>query len=344
MTTRREFLAVACSAPVLLAAAPQKLRLGGAPTAFALRSRAAREANTPFDIIEHCHAIGLGGVEMTLPSTGADAVRSLRERLASYDMYLVGNARLPKEPGDVADFEAQVRANKEAGALALHAALTGRRYEVFDTLDAFKQHFEQCQKSVALAEPVLRRHRMRLAIENHKDWRFAEHVAWIKRVSSEWVGTCVDFGNNISLCEDPLELVQAHAPYAVTAHIKDMAVDEYENGFLLSEVPLGEGILDLPKMVQILREANPNVVFELEMITRDPLKVPVLTDKYWVTFDDPFSPLPRRDLVRTLALVRAKRSKTPLPQISGKSSAEQVRMEDDFNSKCIAYARRYLDL
>jgi len=64
-----------------------------------------------------------------------------------------------------------------------------------------------------------------------------------------------------------------------------MAVQEYEEGFLLSEVPLGEGFLDLKKMVAILQKANPTIQFNLEMITRDTLKIPCLTPKYWATME-----------------------------------------------------------
>jgi hypothetical protein len=53
-----------------------------------------------------------------------------------------------------------------------------------------------------------------------------------------------------------------------------MAVAPYEDGFLLSEVPMGEGFLDLETMVDMLRQKDPNIVFDLEMITRD-LKVPI---------------------------------------------------------------------
>ena len=44
------------------------------------------------------------------------------------------------------------------------------------------------------------------------------------------------------------------------------------------------------------------------MITRDPLKVPCLTDRYWATFAD----LPGRHLARTLSLVRS-HLRDPLP-------------------------------
>ena len=147
----------------------------------------------------------------------------------------------------------------------------------------------------------MRKHRIRLAIENHKGWRAAEQAAWIKRVGSEYVGVCFDFGNNISLCEAPEETFRLLGPLAIFCHIKDMAVELYPDGFLLSEVPFGEGILNIPSMVaDAPRERDPNMLFCLVMITRDPLKIPVFTDKYWVTFEDAASPLPGRDLARVL--------------------------------------------
>ena len=38
----------------------------------------------------------------------------------------------------------------------------------------------------------------------------------------------------------------------------------------MSEVPLGEGMLDLPKIMSALLKGNPNLKFSLEMMTRDP--------------------------------------------------------------------------
>ena len=117
---------------------------------------------------------------------------------------------------------------------------------------------------------------------------------------------------DIALLEEPLAVVEALAPFAFSTHLKDMAVQEYEEGYLLSEVPLGEGFLDLKKMVAVLEKANPKVQFNLEMITRDPLSIPCLGEKYWATLDR----VPGRDLARALAWVRANPRKQPLPRIS----------------------------
>src|SRR5580704_15576848 len=222
--------------------------------------------------------------------------------------------------------------------------MTQRRYEQFDTLAAFKADFERCQKTIALAEPVLRKYKMPLGIENHKGWRAAAQAAWLKRVGSEWVGVHLDFGNNVSLCEDPAETLRILQPYTIACHIKDMAVEPYEDGFLLSEVALGVGFMDIKGMVASLKKKDPNMPFALEMITRDPLKIPVFTDKYWATFDDTYSPLPGRDLARIFQIVHKNKPKSPLPRTTGMSAEAQLKLEDENVTKSINYARQYLDL
>ena len=137
-----------------------------------------------------------------------------------------------------------------------------------------------------------------------------------------------------------MELVEAFAPWAFAVHLKDMAVQEYDDGFLLAEVPLGEGILDLPKIVQTLRSRHPEVQFSLEMMTRDPLMVPCLTEKYWAAMAD----VPGRDLARTLKLVQARSRKEALPQISHLSQSEQFTVEEENVRRCLAYAREHLNL
>ena len=86
---------------------------------------------------------------------------------------------------------------------------------------------------------------MPVGVENHKDWTVEEMVPLLKSYSSDYLGACIDFGNNMSLLDDPMDVVEGLAPFVINTHIKDMAVEEYADGFLLSEVPLGEGILDL---------------------------------------------------------------------------------------------------
>ena len=344
MTRRQLLLTGAVLLRRAAAETPQSPNLGAAPTGFGAHLRAAREAQKPADLVDVAHDLGLGVVETRLAPNDPDAARKLRQKVETYGMRVILDAPLPRDESDVARYDAAVRACKDAGAISMHAAMTQRRYEEFDAFEPFKAGFERCQKQVALAEPVLRKYRMKLGIENHKGWRSAEQAAWMRRVGSEWVGVHLDFGNNISLCEDPADTLKNLAPYAVAGHLKDMAVQPYPEGFLLSEVPLGEGILDLQAWVRTLREKDRSFAFDLETITRDPLKIPVFTRKYWVTFDDSYSPLPGRDLARTLDIVARNPPKSPLPRTTGLTSAEQARLEDDNNRRSIEYARTKLGL
>ncbi len=323
----------------LRAQSPMLKNMGGEPPGFGHRSRAGG-----FNILEHCRGLGLGAVRMSLPSSDPAAVSELRKKIDSYGMRVIISLPTPKEAGALPQYEAAVRAASELGAVTTHASFTARRYEEFDTFEAFKASFERHQRSVELAEPVLRKYKMKLAIENHKGWRAAEHVAWIKRLGSEWIGACYDFGNNMALCEDPAETLRLLAPVTIYVSFKDMAVAPYDEGFLLSEMALGEGMLDLPGMVKVLQQKDPNMIFALEMITRDPLKIPVFTKKYWTTFDDSYSPLPGRDLARMLEIVRTTPPKTPLTKTTGLSAPDALKLEDEMINRSIAWARKNLSL
>jgi sugar phosphate isomerase/epimerase len=346
---RREVLAACATAlPALsnLTAAERRQRLGMVIYSFSMRSGRNRTASgqglqDPLNFLEHCHKLGAGGIQVGIGTRDATYIAKLREKLAATEMYLEGIVKLPREEADLERFTAEVQTAKDAGVHILRTAmLNGRRYEAFDTAAAFRKAAEHAHHSLQLAEPILARADLRLAIENHKDWRTGELVAILQRLKSRHVGVCVDTGNSIALLEDPLEVVKAYAPWALTTHLKDMAVAEYEDGFLLAEVPLGLGFLDLKRIVAILRQARPEIRFNLEMITRDPLKVPCLTPKYWETSAD----LPARNLAQMLTLVRRRASRQPLPQISKATPEQQLAAEDRNVQESLAYARKYLDL
>jgi sugar phosphate isomerase/epimerase len=255
-------------------------------------------------------------------------------------MFVEASAGLPADQNGIEKYEAVVRTARHAGAKVICVAMGGRRYEQFDKAEQFKAFKERSWKSVQLAEPVAAKHHVCLAIENHKDWRVSEMLDMLNHISSEYVGVCVDTGNSFALLEDPMAVVEAYAPYAFATHLKDMAVAEYEDGFLLADVPLGQGLLDLSRMTQLLRKGRPEINFGLEMATRDPLKVPCLTQKYWATFKD----VAGCDLARTLRYVRANAKPSHLPRVSHLPLDEQIRLEEENIAKCLAFAAERLNL
>jgi sugar phosphate isomerase/epimerase len=347
---RRQFLAAAAlpfaSMLAGAAGADRRKRLGVVQYSYALRLSADRAAgkagfSDPLTFLEHCHELGAGGVQIGLGTRDKDYLARLRKKLDAYGMDLEGTIRLPKDRAETEHFTAEARCAREAGVKVLRTVLLGgRRYEQFASAADFRRDREQAEQSLKLAEPIIAKNNLLLAIENHKDYRASELMDLLQRFDSRHVGVCVDTGNSIALLEEPLEVVRTLAPRAFTVHLKDMAVAEYDEGFLLAEVPLGEGFLDLSKMIALLRAARPEIRFNLEMITRDPLRVPCLTEKYWATFAE----VPGRDLARTLALVRKHKPAQPLPRISPRSTKEQLAIEEDNVRKSLAYAREHLEL
>ena len=360
--TRREMLAAAGSAALLSSLKPAAAQtqimknFGVAGTSFGARSRAGGGRGVgagrgapgsapadkpflpPFDIIEYAHANHCGVVEIAAPAPDPESIRKTRDKLEVYHLRTLMSPRLPQDQSEVPVFDAALKLCKEVGAYCVLTALTERRYEEFDTLEQYQASFARNQKMVALAEPVLAKNKIRLGIENHKGWRAVEQADWLKRVSSEWVCVHLDFGNNLSLCEDPLDTTKILLPYVISCHIKDMAVEPYDEGFLMAEVPMGDGILDLKGMIGLLQGKDPNIPFTLEMMTRDPLKIPVFTDKYWVTFGD----IPGRDLAHILDVVRKNKPKYPLWHTTGMTLEAQVKLEEENNQKSIEWARRNL--
>ena len=322
-------------------------RLGIGEHSFSVRNGGSSDApaaerfNDPLRFLDYCHGIGAGGIQVGIGTRDAAYTKRLRDRAAQRAMFVEGSVRMPKDAGDLARFEGDIKTAAEAGARVVRTVmLSGRRWEAFETAAAFREFSERSWKSLVLAEPVVARHRVRLAIENHKDWRISELVTMLKRMSSAWVGVCVDTGNSVALLEDPNDTVEAYAPWAFATHVKDMAVREYRDGFQLSEVPLGQGFLDLRRIFATLVTARPDVQFSLEMITRDPVTVPCLTDRYWATFDD----VRGRDLAASMRRLRALWSEKPLPELSKLQRTEQLDTEERNVKSSLEYARRHLGM
>lgn len=317
------------------------MRLGVAEASYMMRAyrNIPSEAFPPFkgamDMLEHCASLGFGGVQVSIGKWDADYAKTMRRRNDRLGLFLEGSVRLPKDDSDLNRFESEVSAAAQIGIDVIRTVcLSGRRYETFKSAEAFAEFRKNSEAALKRAEPIIRKHRVKLAVENHKDWTIAEFKEILNTLGSEWVGITLDTGNNISLLEDPMEVVRELAPYAFSVHLKDMAVAPYADGFLLSEVNLGTGYLDIEEMIRVIRQAQPTVRFNLEMITRDPLLVPCLTPQYWETQPK----VSAGELAQYMQGIRNMK-KMSLPVISDVPEDEQLRLEVENNRTCLNTAQ-----
>jgi sugar phosphate isomerase/epimerase len=334
--TRRGFAATLAGAAAAGAQAAARSGLGLSPDCFVI----ARPPRTPYEYLQYGYDRGAGGVQAVIPpNVDSEYLKKTRERVEQLGIYLEITTMLPDN--DTAQFEAVVKAARECGATCLRSVcLRGRRYETFNSLEEWKTFVTESHRKLQLAAQVVERHKFPLGIETHKDWTVEEMVPLMRQFGSEYVGACPDFGNNLALLDDPVEVAEALAPYTVMVHIKDMAVEEYPDGFLLSEVALGQGFLDLKRMVDAIRRVRPKAHFSLDMLTRDPLKVPCLTEKYWATFVERNG----KYLARTLRAVRANKPRKPLAILTGMEQQARLDLEQANVRESVSYARDVLGL
>lgn len=292
-------------------------------------------------LLEESFRLGAAGIQADLAGADATAAAEIRRRAEKYQMYVEATVVSPRSADDVARFERDVQLAKAAGAtLGRTAILPGRRYEEFKSLAQYREAEQHGLQSLQWAEPVLARQQFHLAVENHKDQRITEKLETIKRVSSQFIGICVDVGNSVTLMEDPLDTARAFAPWAFTVHFKDQAVRENADGFWFADVALGEGFIDLPAVVKILHEAKPDLHLNLEAITRDPLNVPVLEKDFWVTMPD----TPASELAAILRLIKTRSASKPFVTVSQLPIEQQLAFELKTVEQSFTYARERLGL
>ena len=293
----------------------------------------------PFRFLRHCQSLGAGGAHVGLGTMTSNEAGKFREEAEQYGMFIDAILSPPKDESDLPRFEAEVKTARKVGVQSARTVIIpGRRYERFKSFEEFQEFERRGRRMVELAAPIVEKYRVPLAIENHKDQRIEDRVKLFEQIDSEYVGACVDTGNSFALLDDVYGSIEALAPYAFSVHLKDQALTEYEDGFLLADIPLGQGSFDLKSMVSLLRANKPKLKFSLEIITRDALKVPCLTDEYWDSVPDASG----RDLARSLRFVRNNQAQGQV--ISTLPLEKQVESEDANIATSLKYASQELGL
>jgi sugar phosphate isomerase/epimerase len=347
MTTRREFLGGGAAALVglmgaeaLAQALPPKspMGIGSASLNGYNAVVGSKNGNSLIGMIDYVRSLGGGGLQ----ASASGDLAAVRKRLDDLGMFFEGNARLPATMAeDTAAFEKSLLDTKAAGGTVARTVSrapqgsSGRRYEFFKSYADFKAWQDNANAIVLKCLPIAERVGVKLALENHKDRQVADHAAFLKKTSSEYLGSLIDPGNNVSLLETPEETVNALAPFVLATSLKDMGVAPYQDGFLLSEVVFGTGATDQAALFRIMRKHNPKVNMVEELITRDPLKIPCFTDAYWAGFQAK----DQKRMDATLAWVKAKQTK--LPYVDQLPVEERFKVEEDNHRKTIDWGRTF---
>ena len=116
------------------------------------------------------------------------------------------------------------------------------------------QQIDKMSENFAIAAEIARSYNIPLAWENHLDYRASDMVEVIKKVNSDYLKVSFDTANPFTVCEEPVEAAKLLAPYVATVHLKDFRVIPWTvDGPRILGCPLGEGSVDLEKILEILQ-------------------------------------------------------------------------------------------
>jgi sugar phosphate isomerase/epimerase len=158
---------------------------------------------------------------------------------------------------------------------------------------------QQIDDTITVAKgvaPLLRDLSLKLAIENHADLSTYELLEIVSKIGSDVAGICLDTGNTMVAMEEPLAATKRAAPFTVATHLKDAIIVFGDDGLVLSPRSVGQGVLPVAEIIQVLNSANPNIALSIEdygML----LSVELFNDEYVSSFAE-VSPNELAHLVR----------------------------------------------
>jgi sugar phosphate isomerase/epimerase len=244
------------------------MKLGAVASALVVER--TPEAMRPENLCAAAHRLGLQQVE--LPSRGWNEpgwVERMGELQARYGLEVeLGFGDKYIEHGDAQPterFAAFVeRACRPLGVRIVGTVshLHGGRWLKEPPLD---EQLDRLAAALRRLAPVAEAGGVRLAIENHADYRGHELAGVLARVGSPAVGARLDTGTAYCAIEEPVTAAEALAPYTFATHIKDEIVGAEPGnrglppgGLLaLRGCVLGEGHVDLPAIVALLAARGP---------------------------------------------------------------------------------------
>jgi sugar phosphate isomerase/epimerase len=225
------------------------------------------------DFLLRAHELGVDGVSLEscfLPSLDKEYLSQVRQLLDRYNLERVFAWGHP----DGLEGGTNQNAYREMIACFESAQSIGARVmRVVGSSLMFRgqPHGPQIDRLTAMfreAMKVAEEYGIRMAVENHIDFTADEMLRLLTSVNSPWLGINFDTGNFLRLLDDPIKAMAKLAPYVYATHIKDLkpqrgvAADEW---YFFSSTPVGDGLVDNGKLVQLLSDAGYDGLLAVEI-------------------------------------------------------------------------------
>ncbi|MGC8667498.1 MAG: sugar phosphate isomerase/epimerase family protein [Chthonomonadales bacterium] len=200
-------------------------------------------------------------------------------------------------------------------------------------------HYEAVLGILRSVAPYARDLGVAIAVENHQDATSYDLVHLCEEAGADVVGVCLDTGNSLAVCEDPVEAARRVAPYVRHVHLKDYRMYFAADGFRLTRCVAGDGVVDFPRILQVLADVPHSLLPGIEVGAQASRHVTLLQDDWWM----PYGARPLGDLLAVLRILWAHGLPSDrdwrTPWEKGAPSATVVRDEMRTFLKSVTYFR-----
>jgi sugar phosphate isomerase/epimerase len=317
-------------------------------------------------MLDYCARLGLENVQFServfLASLDKKYLHSLSRRagelgisieagILSFDRY--SNLFKPELGTGEQQLSDMINAAKTLGSPIVRCVLGNQADRVGGPIP-FGKHVEEGLRVLRAVSSLARDLEVTIAVENHGgvDFLARELKAFVEDAGTDYVGVCLDTGNPAVAGEDPVFSAEVLAPYVVSSHVRDSRIWIVPQGAMVQWVPVGQGCIDLRRILEILSENAPAAPINLEIITgipNQPRLIPYSDpdSEFWKIYPGVLA----RDFMRFIEL--AKNGKpNPLEQVTQPPDTlklqtgelgEQLRAQQRLHlEESVSYARTVL--
>jgi sugar phosphate isomerase/epimerase len=225
------------------------------------------------DFIEFARSLAVDGVSIEscfLPSVEASYLADIRAMLDSYNLdrvYAWGHPDGLEGGLNEAAYKEMIRSFDHAqaiGATVMRVVGSSLRFRNEPHGPQLERLMQIFRKAVRVAEAS----GIRIAVENHIDFNGQEMLSLLRSVDSPFLGINFDTGNFVRLLDDPVQAMDALAPYTYASHIKDLRVQRgvpANEWYFFSSAPVGDGVVDNAALVDKLWRVGFNGILAVEI-------------------------------------------------------------------------------
>jgi sugar phosphate isomerase/epimerase len=250
-------------------------------------------------LIDLASEYGLTSLEIPLPGMLPDlsnaTIDRLRALLAERGLALIVDTGVV----DVEHLRELLPLAERAGARVVRATLStileGARAGIPGGWDAY---MAEMRRRIVALRPDLEAHDITLALENHQDATSGD-LAMLCEAGGPRVGVTFDVVNPLAVGEEPFAFARRLGPLIRNVHIKEYRIHATPSGYRLVRCAVGQGVIDWPAMLALLRDVAPGARAQIELAALYARHIRLLENDWW----DGFPPRDARELVPALRLL-----------------------------------------